>query len=119
MFSRKNRTLIIKSEQTIVRGRVRAHFQAKIILYLNKKASLLLKQCLCDNLRTNKVDLPYPVRFNGQSAGRRHQSGAITKEIMVAKTGDDFELIKSPLNEDFDEKSENKSAVYDQKVVER
>ena len=44
---------------------------------------------------------------------------AITKKIMVAKTGDDFELIKSPLNEDFDEKSENKSAVYDQKVVER
>ena len=36
-FSRKNRTLIIKSEQIIVRGRVRAHFKAMVILYVEKK----------------------------------------------------------------------------------
>ena len=37
VFSRKNRTLIIKSQQIIVRGRVRAHFKAMVILYLEKR----------------------------------------------------------------------------------
>ena len=41
VFSRKNRTLITKSEQIIVRGRVRAHFKAMVILYLENKDSLL------------------------------------------------------------------------------
>ena len=41
VFSRKNRTLIIKSEHIIVRGRVMAHFKATIILYLENQASLL------------------------------------------------------------------------------
>ena len=43
VFSRKNQTLIIKSDQIIVRDRVMAHFKATVILYLNNKASLLLK----------------------------------------------------------------------------
>ena len=34
VFTRKNRTRIIKSEQIIVRGRVRAHFKAMVILFL-------------------------------------------------------------------------------------
>ena len=55
MFTRKNRTLIIKSEQLIVRGRVMAHFKAWVILYLNKKASLLLRDINHDAKTTEKV----------------------------------------------------------------
>ena len=42
MFLRKNRTLIIKSQQIIVRGRVRAHFKAMVILYLENKDSKVI-----------------------------------------------------------------------------